>query len=154
MLVGHPADRATGRKSRRPCAGTSGTTTAQRTPILVPVRRLRSQLAEPLEFREKVDLGHDCRARVRRHARPTQDGCRSIRWERCQDSLADRGAVDADATSYLGEHPHRMAAWCLCDVDDVVVFKHREVNAFADFVHEVAQLRFDPVGDQPTRALT
>jgi hypothetical protein len=53
-----------------------------------------------------------------------------------EHGLADGRAVGVDAAADLGEHPHRVLAGALGDVDDVVAVEEGEVGGLAEGVDE------------------
>ena len=61
-----------------------------------------------------------------------------------EQGLADRGAVRLDPAAWLGEHPHRVRAGHLGDVDDLVAVEHGQVGRLAGEPDQLGQERPQP----------
>ena len=78
------------------------------------------------------------------HAVPLKQGARLAGRKLGQQGLAHRGAVRLDPAARFGEHPHRVRAGHLGDVDDLVAVEHGQVRRLAGEADQLGQERAQP----------
>ena len=78
------------------------------------------------------------------HAVALEQGARLAGRKLGQQGLAHRGAVRLDPAARFGEHPHRVRAGHLGDVDDLVAVEHGQVGRLAGEADQLGQERAQP----------
>ena len=98
-------------------------------------------LADHLKVGEQQVRVGDRGRRVGGHAVPLEQRAGLAGRQLGQQGLADRGAVRADPAARLGEHPHRVRAGHLREVDDLVAVEHGQVGRLAGEPDQLGQVR-------------
>ena len=103
-----------------------------------------SLLADHLEVGDQQVRVGDRGGRVGGHAVPLEQRARLAGRKLGEQGLADRGAVRLDPAAWFGEHPHRVRAGHLGDVDDLVAVEHGQVGRLAGEPDQLGQERPQP----------
>ena len=143
-VVGHPGLRTGGGDGQGRGRVGHGHREAAHADLLLALIEGVTLLADHLEVGDQQVRVGDGRGSVGRHAAPLQQSPRLARRKLRQQGLADRRAVRADAAARLGEHPHRVSAWHLSDVDDLIAVEHGQVGGLPRLEDQLSQERPQP----------